>query len=370
MYMYNYPTWLEYDPGHPGPIWEEPEVPWLAWDFKQELWDTTAEGCMDPSLPGYPFATKLTFFFRDDVFFTDGVPFTAYDAEFSVLFKQACGADTAWNYPLVENVYATNVTDPYTLELYFDVQSIYALHWVGYDGGAILPKHIWETAEDSANRTWTDPLWDSWEAVAEIDMFDPANAKYHINCGMYNWTGDFVQGSYYVLEANDESTFFNLSPIRLSYTNWTTDDVTQDLIVEVENYKWQAESVTVHVEVDDVEVDGSPVVVPVPAGRGAYPSKAGFSLEGLPIGEITVYNDPVQGVAKWTSEGFRKFTVSSDLDFNGEVDIFDALALSGAFGATLDPLSDNWDRHADVVKNFEVDIFDALTIAGSFGWPS
>lgn len=54
-------------------------------------------------------------------------------------------------------------------------------------------------------------------------------------------------------------------------------------------------------------------------------------------------------------------------DINGDhiIDIFDALALSGAFGP--EPGQLNWNPNADLLGDGIVDIFDALVLAGNFG---
>jgi len=60
-----------------------------------------------------------------------------------------------------------------------------------------------------------------------------------------------------------------------------------------------------------------------------------------------------------------QFGILGDLDGNGVVDIFDALALAGVFG--LEEGDPNWNPDADLVEDGVIDIFDALVFAANFG---
>jgi hypothetical protein len=53
------------------------------------------------------------------------------------------------------------------------------------------------------------------------------------------------------------------------------------------------------------------------------------------------------------------------LNFDGIVDIFDAILLAGAFGSPRG--SPNYKPEADINNDDFVDIYDALLLAGNFG---
>lgn len=115
-------------------------TPWIAWKWTEEEID----------LPGQPGekGTKITYYLRDDVYWQDGVQFTAEDIKFSIEQHDKWGwaggqgkwalqnlwkveiADVdadGWN----EAIVYQNVTNPYV--------QIYTGQW-----GASVAKHVWE----------------------------------------------------------------------------------------------------------------------------------------------------------------------------------------------------------------------------------
>jgi hypothetical protein len=58
-------------------------------------------------------------------------------------------------------------------------------------------------------------------------------------------------------------------------------------------------------------------------------------------------------------------TAMGDLNFDGNVDIFDALVLANAFGTT--PSEPRWNMLADLNHDGIVDIFDAIILGNHFG---
>jgi len=65
------------------------------------------------------------------------------------------------------------------------------------------------------------------------------------------------------------------------------------------------------------------------------------------------------------TDGVVRVVIAGDINGDGIVDIFDALALSGAFGS--EPGDLNWNPNSDLISDNIVDIFDALVLAGNFG---
>ena len=58
-------------------------------------------------------------------------------------------------------------------------------------------------------------------------------------------------------------------------------------------------------------------------------------------------------------------SLRGDVNYDGVVDIYDAIILAGAFNSI--PGSPNWNPNADINKDNTVDIYDAILLAGNFG---
>ena len=59
-----------------------------------------------------------------------------------------------------------------------------------------------------------------------------------------------------------------------------------------------------------------------------------------------------------------RVVVIGDIDGNGVVDVLDAIALSGAFGAV--PGVANWNPNADF-ETYEIDVLDAILLSSNYG---
>jgi hypothetical protein len=68
-----------------------------------------------------------------------------------------------------------------------------------------------------------------------------------------------------------------------------------------------------------------------------------------------------------TTDGYYDIAPAAlgDLNFDGKVDIFDALVLANAFGTT--PSEPHWNALADLNNDSAVDIFDAIILGNHFG---
>jgi len=63
--------------------------------------------------------------------------------------------------------------------------------------------------------------------------------------------------------------------------------------------------------------------------------------------------------------GAYEFVIPGDVDADGQVNVFDAIAVVNAFGSQ--PGDPNWDPQADFDGNGQVDVFDAITLVNNFG---
>jgi ABC-type transport system substrate-binding protein len=127
------------------------------------------------TIESVPEGTKITWNFRDDIYWHDGTHFTAEDAVF------------AWNYlkdneivqwfSAWEHLINATQTGTYTAVTYLDVTS----QWLFYRLSsvcAMFPKHIWETVTD-------DPL----TPENEILLYQPWNVVNSLDADMTNLQG-------------------------------------------------------------------------------------------------------------------------------------------------------------------------------------
>jgi hypothetical protein len=59
------------------------------------------------------------------------------------------------------------------------------------------------------------------------------------------------------------------------------------------------------------------------------------------------------------------FTGEGDANYDGTVDIYDAILLAGAYNSV--PGNRNWNAHTDLNDDSTVDIYDAIILASSYG---
>lgn len=78
---------------------------------------------------------------------------------------------------------------------------------------------------------------------------------------------------------------------------------------------------------------------------------------------------PVSGETDTTdntlTEGWVVVTTPGDVDGEGSVNIYDAIAIAWAYNSV--PGSSNWNPNADINSDVAIDVFDAIILAGNFG---
>lgn len=94
-------------------------------------------------------STKLTFYLNENFYFHDGVQLTSADVNFTIGYLKQNAVGTY--YPKVMDVHHVETPNPYTVVVYENITSIWALHWIG--SLPILPKHKWETITDPYTST-------------------------------------------------------------------------------------------------------------------------------------------------------------------------------------------------------------------------
>jgi len=113
------------------------DIPWMAKSWTVGIWDNA----------GTP-ATKITLKLYDNILWHDNQPFTAHDVAFT--FQYMKDAFASLFYPLVVDMDHATAVDDYTVDIYYKIQSCWALHWVG--GIPMIPKHIWQNILPSESR--------------------------------------------------------------------------------------------------------------------------------------------------------------------------------------------------------------------------
>jgi plastocyanin len=96
-----------------------------------------------------------------------------------------------------------------------------------------------------------------------------------------------------------------------------------------------------------------------------------FDSTGFPLGNyiISAEADTVAGETdigdNTLADGSLLVTIPGDVNGDDVVDIFDAVAIALAFGAT--PVDPNWNINADITNDDLIDIFDIVIVAIHFG---
>ncbi len=118
---------------------------------------------------------------------------------------------------------------------------------------------------------------------------------------------------------------------------------------------------------------------PFPNGNGTVATLT-FRVKYQPVGldqpnaacNLTLFDTKLADIAPTllphnTTNGYYDIapTAMGDLNFDGKVDIFDALVLANAFGTT--PSEPRWNVLADLNHDGTVDIFDAIILGNHFG---
>jgi len=198
-------------------------IPWLAREWKVETWDYGGKD-----------ATKLTIKLRENLKWSNGMPLNSTDVAFTM--KYMYDANSATYYPFVEAIDGIDTTnphietpDPYTVVIYYTVQSIWVLEWAG--DTPIIPKHVWAT----------------------IDPKFCENKGEFIKTGNLTGSGPYViagykRGEWWLLRANPY--FFRFSQVQHNVAvNSVTPSVSEasigqtvDINVEVANLGTEAET--------------------------------------------------------------------------------------------------------------------------------
>lgn len=176
-----------------NPITYEP-IPWLAED-----WDVEE----------VPSGTKITYYLRDDVYWHDGVQFTAEDVKFSLESLKDWGMAAGQAGQACSNLWKVEVVDLNSdgwneAAVYQNVTNLFVQTYTSMWGG-IIAKHLWEpviAGEDEVYGTEDDV---DPRAIPAWDTPNPINPSLTLLTGTGPWMfykGDWHTGEYIRLRAN------------------------------------------------------------------------------------------------------------------------------------------------------------------------
>jgi hypothetical protein len=115
------------------------DVPWMAYDWNyQQSNFTGGNGQGDPSTT-YTNYANVTFWFRHDITWQDGYPWTVDDFNYTIYVNKVYG--DSWAQMDMMHIVNFVKWDNWTCSLYFDTPSYYALYMANYD---IVPEHIYK----------------------------------------------------------------------------------------------------------------------------------------------------------------------------------------------------------------------------------
>ena len=236
--------------------------PWIA-----EKWDVET----------IPTGTKLTYYLRKDVYWHDGVQFTADDVKFSLEALRDWGQAAGQAVRAVGNLWKVETVDVNTdgwkeAVVYQNVSNLFVLQYTSM-WGAIIAKHVWEPVIAGADGIYgtgddVDP-----RTVPAWNTPNPIDPSLTLLTGTGPWIfykGDWHTGEYIRLKAN-------------------------------RNYFKSAEA-----SIADVNFD--------------------FKINILDI--------TVAARAFGTEQGHPRFTIRADVDYNKKVDIIDIAKIAKSFGKT------------------------------------
>jgi hypothetical protein len=125
------------------------DQPWLAYDWNFQLsdftgWNNTVD--YHGSISTYHNMANVTYWFRHDIVWSDGVPFTVADLNYTIYLIASYG--DSWGQPDMFHIvnFTKDITpsDPhgdYTCSIYFDMPTFWSLYAAAYD---LVPEHIYK----------------------------------------------------------------------------------------------------------------------------------------------------------------------------------------------------------------------------------
>jgi hypothetical protein len=100
------------------------------------------------------------------------------------------------------------------------------------------------------------------------------------------------------------------------------------------------------------------------SGWGSANACFTWNTTGFAYGNYTL-SATIDSTNSTVTSGVVTVTIPGDINGDGTVDIYDAIALASAYNSS--PGSPNWNPNADILGDGIVDIYDAIALASHYG---
>jgi len=280
---------------------------------------------------------------------------TADDVAFTIAYIGA--SSDAWNWGLVADVAYCDISDPFTVTVYYKTfMPIWAAHWCG--GLPIIPKFIWGKVP-----------------IADAGSYDALGQKTLSGSGpfMFNYTS-LIPAQY--AELDRFPLYQDLTPVDvyvqadgirvlpgtdINYTIQLANrdaeyTITGDLSYSVDG---GAPVTVTGIVLDPKETYETSVDTTGALARGAHDVSATFTITGSP--------DWMHGMAKIYDHQVWS-TLREDLNYDFYVNAKDAVILGAAFNSKPGEVA--WDSRADINGDGYVNAKDAVKLGAVFNWPA
>jgi len=192
-------TGIQISPYNPTSLGKSPagrELPWMAYDWKLEFYNST--GNYPTYTPNTGQNANVTYWFRHDITWHDGVPFTVADFNYTIFLGAKYGDSWSWSdmiHAVDPVTLAPRLTawDSYTCSVLFDFPSVFAVSTPMYD---MVPMHIYKYiaipagAEGGTSTSGHHGYWPGDAAIAsEISVSQPDNPNPFTNTTLHDGDG-------------------------------------------------------------------------------------------------------------------------------------------------------------------------------------
>jgi ABC-type transport system substrate-binding protein len=395
------------------------DEPWIATNWTVGTWIKPSTG---------ENLTKIRLTLDTRVKWQDGTPLTAADVRFTLeelpSTLSARGLPWPWWYPKVKFIPNVYILDPCNVEILFDVNSIWALDWIGTI--KILPKHVWKPIAETSDPTVFAPdpnmigsgPWRLTNYIPMISVGLVANkAGSNVTTGLpgsvpITSPGYFRSCPIHVnVHVKDPpelawrqrvypDTMFNLS-VTL-HNDWVnpipnTAGAPATGLLTVHKYVWLmypngTEVLLANNVMNLTYCTSYEEVFQLALGKCHHRIRVAVHIDGPQNITITKENKTITVLNPWVCQwinctfhfwvtikediagstyyddiGLRTYPYKNQLPTpDCKVNIKDILIVAKDFGST--PCMPNWDPTCDIDGNNKVDIKDILMVAKKFGW--